>query len=77
MGEPTRPTTCTDKRHRIIQLGLPHAEARVIRARLAVEIGPDRVSALRKSGKGWLLVICRDCARRDTSTAWSSVRRAQ
>jgi hypothetical protein len=76
MGEPTRSTACADKQHRIIHLRFPYAEARVIRARLAAEIGSDRLSALRRNGDGWLFVICRDCARRDGSTASSPVRRA-
>jgi hypothetical protein len=64
MGD-TRPTQCNDAEHRVIQLRFPYAEASVIRARLLVEIGADRVSALRRSDAGWAFVICRDCAPQD------------
>jgi hypothetical protein len=76
MGDRIRPTACTDKQHRIIHLRFPYAEARVVRARVAVEIGADRVSALRRNGEGWLFVICRDCARPEAATALSRVRKA-
>jgi hypothetical protein len=62
MGDTPRPTRCKDAEHRVIQLRFPYAEASVIRARLMVEIGGERVSALRRSDNGWAFVICRDCA---------------
>jgi hypothetical protein len=62
MGVPLRSTQCKDAEHRVIQLRFPYAEASVVRARLLVEIGAERVSALRKSDNGWAFVICRDCA---------------
>jgi hypothetical protein len=65
MGDTPRPTRCKDAEHRVIQLRFPYAEASVIRARLVVEIGTERVSALRRSDRGWAFVICRDCAPRD------------
>jgi hypothetical protein len=64
MGDTPRSTQCKDAEHRVIQLRFPYAEASVVRARLLVEIGAERVSALRKSDNGWAFVICRDCAPR-------------
>jgi hypothetical protein len=64
MGDTPRPIRCKDAAHRVIQLRFPYAEASVIRARLIVEIGAERVSALRRSDNGWAFVICRDCAPR-------------
>jgi hypothetical protein len=62
MGDTPRATPCKDAEHRVIQLRFPYAEASLIRARLIVEIGAERVSALRKSDSGWAFVICRDCS---------------
>jgi hypothetical protein len=62
MGDTPRPIRCKDAAHRVIQLSFPYAEASVIRARLVVEIGGERVSVLRRSDNGWAFVICRDCA---------------
>jgi hypothetical protein len=68
MGDIPRPLRCKDAEHRVIQLRFPYAEASVIRARLSVEIGGERVSALRRSDSGWAFVICRDCAPHDAGS---------
>jgi hypothetical protein len=65
MGDTPRSSRCKDAEHRVIQLRFPYAEASVIRARLMVELGGERVSALRRSDIGWAFVICRDCAPHD------------
>lgn len=64
MGDAPRAIPCKDAEHRVIQMRFPYAEASVVRARLIVEIGAERVSTLRKSDNGWAFVICRDCAPR-------------
>jgi hypothetical protein len=69
MGDTLRLRRCKDAAHRVIQLRFPYAEASVIRARLSVEIGGERVSALRRSdNNGWAFVICRDCASHDAGS---------
>jgi hypothetical protein len=56
---------CEAQSHRVIRLRFPYGEANVVRARLISELGADSVSPLRRGATGWVIVLCRECARDD------------
>jgi hypothetical protein len=60
---------CGDDGHRVIPLRFPYPDAQIVRAQLVAALGADRVSRLRETQDGLVVVVCRACARRDDEPA--------
>jgi hypothetical protein len=59
---------CSGNDHRVVYIRFPRRDAQAVRDHIVNALGEERVSPLRRTWRGWQVVICRDCARRSAGT---------